>query len=284
MFEHVYRVDQEVSTVSETDLVAVETLLGGAAPAGYRELVTRLGGDGSYAGYVRVYGPRRIMAEYEPVRRALSTVTDWYAVEPERATILASVIVADTVDGDQLFAHPASGRLLLLPCGDEGLLTFGYDLGEALHWLTTSGVLTDALPEPPTFETREGRSSIRFDGHPGLTPDTVVAALADIVEGARCDRFGGALVPHRTQFFPLLGAGGVVTGPGAVQYVPSIGGHVLVMNEGRDLWARLTAARSTVPDDVETVASALVAAGLRRGEVDQPEPWPWWTPVADPTA
>ena len=61
--------------------------------------------------------------------------------------VLQSIVVADTLDGDEIIWF--EGRYYVLPREEEKIYDLGATLGEAITWLFESGVLTDFLCLPP---------------------------------------------------------------------------------------------------------------------------------------
>ena len=247
MFEDVYRVDQQASQVGPDEVTELDDLLGGRTPLGYREFVTELG-DGVCSGYVRVYPPARVLAEYESVQDRVQECFFWDAgsAVATRDDLATAVIVADTLAGDEVFVHPDTDRLLVLPREEEGIYAFPNDLRDVLTWLLTSGTLTPALPQPPTFETAHGQQHRGFAGAPGLTQEAVAAAVAGLADGARKDDVADGDDDYIQQF------------------LPSVGGYVFVSGEGEDLFATFSMIESASAEDVEAVTAALLGSGLVR--------------------
>jgi hypothetical protein len=72
---------------------------------------------------------------------------------------LECVIVADTMDGDELVSHPSEpDRLYVLPRHEEKIYVVGGGLMPAIEWLLTSGTLTDPIDDR-TFEPFDGRAA-----------------------------------------------------------------------------------------------------------------------------
>ncbi len=143
------------ATSEEVD--AAERALGVTFPAGYREYVTRFGAGVLGGTLVRVYVPERIL-------HGANNVTEWRArIERfwfwdegrdvlSRDEVRASVIIGDTLQGDELIVSPAHpGRIYVLPHDDERIYVAGEDLPAALEWLCGSGVITEPFAER-TFE------------------------------------------------------------------------------------------------------------------------------------
>ncbi len=135
-----------------------EQTLGITFPEGYREYVTTLG-EGVLAGYVRVYPPWRIQHELGEWRERIREYWFWDAGSDisTREQALESIIVADTLDGDELIFHPSRrGRLLVLPRHSDKIYDAGANLLDAVEWLCSSGILTDRI-ERHSFEPFDSR-------------------------------------------------------------------------------------------------------------------------------
>ena len=247
MFEDVYRVDRLDSQVGDAEVTELDVRLGGRPRPGYREYHTELG-DGVCSGYVRVYPPARVLAEYESVQDRVQEFFFWDAgaAVASRDDLATAVIVADTLAGDEVFVHPDTDRLLVLPREEDGIYAFPNDLRDVLAWLLTSGTLTPALPQPPTFETSRGQLHRGFAGAPGVTQEAVAEAVAVLADGARRDDVADGDDDYIQQF------------------LPSVGGHVFVSGEGEDLFATFSMAGSARAEDIEAVTAALLGAGLVR--------------------
>jgi len=70
---------------------------------------------------------------------------------------LQSVIIGDTLDGDELIVHPSNPeRVFVLPRNRDEIYVAGDGLPEAMEWLCSSGTLTEAFDERnfEPFDTR----------------------------------------------------------------------------------------------------------------------------------
>jgi predicted DNA-binding WGR domain protein len=137
-----------LATDKEVD--ALEAKLGITMPEGYREYVKTLG-EGILGGtFVRVYGPGTIAKEVIPWRKRIKQYWFWdqgsAVLTKQRA--VKSVIVGDTLQGDELIFHPEEpDRLLVLPRHKEKIFVAGSTLLEAVEWLCGSGKLTRRFKE-----------------------------------------------------------------------------------------------------------------------------------------
>src|SRR5262249_17740167 len=74
---------------------------------------------------------------------------------------LESVIIGDTLDGDELIVHPGNPeRIYVLPRHSEKIYVAGDGLLAAIEWLCTSGTLTEQFPERnfEPFDSQAGQS------------------------------------------------------------------------------------------------------------------------------
>jgi hypothetical protein len=145
-FSGVYLVSGNLETVSSNDVASVEKQLDISFPPGYAEYVTTLG-LGTYSGYVRVYMPSRIRDELSEFRERWNEYYFWDIGREvlEKQRVLESVIIADSIDGDEIIFHPSRPDMLyVLPRHDDMIYHIGSSLGEALHWMCKGSVLADS--------------------------------------------------------------------------------------------------------------------------------------------
>jgi predicted DNA-binding WGR domain protein len=139
---------------------ALEKNLGVTLPQGYREYVKTLG-EGILGGtLVRVYGPGTIAKKLNAWRKRIKQYWFWdqgsAVLTKQRA--LESVIIADTLQGDELLFHPEEpNRLFVLPRYKENIFVAGSTLLEAVEWMCGSGKLTRRFQEREfkPFESRQ---------------------------------------------------------------------------------------------------------------------------------
>lgn len=148
------------------DPVAVdvaEKQLGTRLPAGYRDFIARFG-EGTLGVYVRVYPPYQILEGDNRVTEWRKRIDEyWFWDEGKdvltKAKALECIIVADTMDGDEVVFHPAEpDRLYVLPRNEEGVYVTDGGLLPAVDWLLNSGTLTDPIDDR-TFEPFDGRAA-----------------------------------------------------------------------------------------------------------------------------
>jgi predicted DNA-binding WGR domain protein len=147
-----------LATDKEVD--ALEKKLGVSLPQGYRDYMKKLG-EGVLGGtFVRVYGPRTIAKGLDSWRKRIKQYWFWdqgSAVMTKKRAV-ESVIIADTLQGDELLFHPEEpDRLLVLPRYKEKIFVAGSTLLEAVEWMCSSGKLTRRFQEREfkPFEARQ---------------------------------------------------------------------------------------------------------------------------------
>jgi hypothetical protein len=147
-----------LALASDKDIEEAESKLKVTFPPGYREYVTTLG-EGALGNFIRVYPPWRVLAELDSWRDRIRQYWFWDAgsdvLTDEQAE--ESIIIADTLNGDELIFHPSrSNRLLVLPRDDEMIFEAGANMFDAINWLCGSGKLTERF-EPCDFEPFDSR-------------------------------------------------------------------------------------------------------------------------------
>jgi hypothetical protein len=146
-----------LTPVPEAEVADLEAELGFVFPTGYREFITKFG-RGVLGGLVRIYTPADIRSgpcNIEEWRKRIDEYWFWDAganvLTKPRA--LQSIIVGDTVGGDELIFHPDEpDRLYVLPHDFEEIWvasTTGLD--EAADWFFKSGVIDEPF-EDDRFE------------------------------------------------------------------------------------------------------------------------------------
>jgi hypothetical protein len=139
-------------------------------------------GEGVLGGsFVRVYPPWRVLIELTERRDRIRKFWFWEKGEKtlpkERA--LESVIVADTVNGDELIFHPGKpDRLFVLPVEKDQIFEAGSDLLAAVEWMCASGKLTKRFTER-NFEPFDSRKEKK---RPAATAGTTQSGSKDTLD------------------------------------------------------------------------------------------------------
>src|SRR4051812_24044802 len=98
---------QSLDSATAADVERLEKKLGVKLPAGYREFMTTLG-DGLLSDYVRVYPPKQISKELKEWRKRIKQYWFWdelpVLLKKDRA--IESIVIADTIEGDEVVFHP----------------------------------------------------------------------------------------------------------------------------------------------------------------------------------
>ncbi|HUE70494.1 MAG TPA: SMI1/KNR4 family protein [Pirellulaceae bacterium] len=153
MFENFAVIGDQLVLSTPAEVDTAEAELGIRFPDGYREFVTRFG-EGVLGGcYIRIYPPRRILSgdnNFAEWRQRIDEYWFWDAgrevLTKEQA--LNSVIIGDTLDGDELIVHPSNPqRVYVLPRHSEEIYIAGDGLPAAIEWLCNSDTLTDPFDE-----------------------------------------------------------------------------------------------------------------------------------------
>jgi hypothetical protein len=163
MFENITVIGSPLVLSTHAEVDAAETHLGMRFPTGYREYVTKFGEGVLGGSYIRIYPPHRILSGTNnnllQWRQRISEYWFWDlgrdVLTKEEA--LQSIIIGDTLEGDELIVHPSNPeRVFVLPRNSEGIYVAGEGLPEAMEWLCSSGTLTEAFDERnfEPFDTR----------------------------------------------------------------------------------------------------------------------------------
>jgi hypothetical protein len=164
VFDDIYAVTERLEPATPDQVAAAEAAIGVRFPPGYAEFVTRFG-DGAVSNWVRVYPPARVAEEHPGHRGRREEYYFWDegADVLTRDQVAASVLLADTYNGDEVIYHPAEPQGLFVLPRDEGTIyPIGRTLAEAVDWLCTSGTLTGPITFK-SFEPASGREQRRYE-------------------------------------------------------------------------------------------------------------------------
>lgn len=193
-FDDVYVVSDQLTVVTDGDVIAAEATLGTRFPDGYREYVTTLG-MGYCNGFARVYLPSEIVARKAEFQQM------WAMFAPSRYEqgfdllplhrMIESIILLSTVDGDDLVFHPDTPQALyVLPRQDWHIYQGGQALDEALSWMLTPGHL--AIAEHTSILTSEGQFVERLARY--FEPDGEREEHAFLLQGVNYDALRAYLI------------------------------------------------------------------------------------------
>lgn len=170
---------------SDAEVDDLEARLGVHMPDGYRGYVTTLG-EGSLNTLVRVLPPWRVLADLEEHRGLMAGFWFWDSGEVGfgQEEAMASIAVADTLDGDVIVFHPSDrGQLIVLPRGGERLYARGPDLLETINWVCSGRVLRSLGPSR-YFEPFDSRLHPRKPTDPAEATESTAPA-PDLTQSPR---------------------------------------------------------------------------------------------------
>jgi hypothetical protein len=129
------------------DIDVAEQTLGARFPDGYREYVGAFG-EAIDTSFLRVYPPARVRADLAAWRHKIDSYWFWAPADDGFGAEEAyeSILIANTVNDDELVFHPdRPGTLYLLP-RDEGVIAaLRGSFLQALAWMAESGELGDCV-------------------------------------------------------------------------------------------------------------------------------------------
>ena len=143
---------------SDSEVKEAEAKLGVTFPIEYHEYITTLG-EGNLGCLVQVHPPWRIIAELDRWRDRIRQYWFWdegaHVLTDEQAE--ESIVIANTLNGDELIFHPSQPeRILVLPRNHDTIFEAGIGLFEAIAWVCGSGKLGEPF-EPLEFEPFDSR-------------------------------------------------------------------------------------------------------------------------------
>ena len=145
--DDIHLVPGQLFPSTDADISAAEATLGARFPPGFRAWMTTLG-CGILSDLVRVYGLPRLL---EMIVETQARWREYYFWDSSRdllpkQAVLESIIVADTLNGDEVIFHPSNpDALYLLPRHTERICWIGARFEDALEWLCTSGVVSQPV-------------------------------------------------------------------------------------------------------------------------------------------
>lgn len=138
-FDDVFLLSDKLQIPGEAELTDLSTKLLMPLPLGYADFMRKLG-TGLYCDLVRVYPPDRILRDYAEVQRRWDQYFFWDkgADVLTKDQVLQCVIFADSIDGDEIIAHPDfPGRLFVLPRQDISIYSIPSGFNAPLSWHST---------------------------------------------------------------------------------------------------------------------------------------------------
>jgi hypothetical protein len=158
IFDEVQVISTHIQPIPLSEVERVEHLLGVQLPEGYIAFITRFG-VGRYCDLFRIYAPNQILEEYTKHRDFWKV---WYYTDTEgkqhwffegseallnESQLQESIIVGDSVDGDELVFYPAQpDRIYVLPRHSDRISWVKADFSDLHHWETPIPLLLTFAP------------------------------------------------------------------------------------------------------------------------------------------
>jgi hypothetical protein len=145
--DDIHLVTEQLVRSTDAEVSAAEASLGARFPPGFRAWMTTLGA-GILSDLVRVYWLPRLLELVVETRARWREYYFWDEGRDvlSREAVLESILVADTMEGDEVIFHPSNPEALyLLPRDEERIYWMGARFEDALEWLCTSGVAIEPV-------------------------------------------------------------------------------------------------------------------------------------------
>jgi len=198
---------------TDEEIDEIERDLGFRVPAGYREYMTELG-EGLLNTWLRVLPPWRIRADVDEHRGQMAAYWFWEPADTGfgQAEAVDSILIATTMDGDSVVAHPSDPRLFILPRQHDRPFARDPNLLEVINWMCSAGVIRrfrpardfepyDSRQEPSNRRARppQADGTATNPGHDWRTPRQV---LMDYLS-----EMGGLEAEAIARFHPAMAKG-----------------------------------------------------------------------------
>ncbi|WP_010250888.1 SMI1/KNR4 family protein [Myroides injenensis] len=140
------------------DILNCENILHCNFEEDYKEYVTTYGSGILGGTYIRIYLPHIIQSNQQ---QWLDRINEYYFWEEgkdilTKEEVLNSICIGDTFDGDELIYY--KNKYYILPRYEEMIYSIGNNLNEAIKWLCSSNILTEAFTER-NFEPFNSKNS-----------------------------------------------------------------------------------------------------------------------------
>ncbi|WP_286965042.1 SMI1/KNR4 family protein, partial [Flavobacterium sp. UBA4854] len=129
----------------EEEILACEKTLNITFDEDYKEYVQKYGSGILGGTYVRVYLPETIVLTLEEWKNRITEYWFWDEGKEvlTKEEVLSSIRIGDTFDGDEIIF--LNNQYYILPRYSEMIYKAGNSLEEAISWLCSSGILTEAF-------------------------------------------------------------------------------------------------------------------------------------------
>lgn len=142
LLEDIYVVNKP-QPIEQADLAQLARVMGNNLPKGYEDFLGNLG-VGYVNNWLRIYHPSEIMDNYVDFQQRLEEFYLWEEEPIPKERAIASIFLADTMNGDELYFYPLDQDFHILPRNlDVGIKMLG-DFLEVIRWICLSGELIEA--------------------------------------------------------------------------------------------------------------------------------------------
>ena len=137
----------DLFVAEEEEILACEKTLNIVFDEEYTEYVTTYGSGILGGTYVRIYLPETIILTIAEWKKRITEYWFWDEGKDvlTKEDVLNSVRIGDTYDGDEIILF--KNQYFILPRHSEKIYKIGKNLEEAITWLCSSGILTEAFSE-----------------------------------------------------------------------------------------------------------------------------------------
>ncbi|MFH6986706.1 SMI1/KNR4 family protein [Flavobacterium collinsii] len=137
----------DLFVADEEEILACEKTLNIAFDEDYKAYVSEFGSGILGGTYVRIYLPETIILTLEEWRGRIAEYWFWDEGKEvlTKEEVLNAVRIGDTYDGDEIILF--KNEYFILPRHSEMIYKAGNTLEEAITWLCSSGILTEAFSE-----------------------------------------------------------------------------------------------------------------------------------------
>ncbi len=135
----------KLSLVEDQEITDVEKELNIRFESDYKRYVTTYGIGILGGSFIRIYAPWRIKNERTQWTKRITKFYFWNDKNLNKDQVLQSLIIGDTMGGDEIIFY--ANQYYVLPHSKTEIFSIGQSLNEAIEWLCSSGVLTEAFKE-----------------------------------------------------------------------------------------------------------------------------------------
>lgn len=142
-FDDVYLVTKKLDLVFQRDREQLEQQLGLPLRADHSTFFSTLG-SGIFCDFIRVFSPKEILDEIIVARQKWKGFPSWDSILEalSSAKLETSILVAESVEGDQIIYCPSHDKLLVLPRGDSNYYWLPEGFRDLMYWVSPNSTIT----------------------------------------------------------------------------------------------------------------------------------------------